>query len=176
MIWYCASSPHYQPGFWWALSDEGGKEKLMAFTGAMLQEKPGVALTLDVYPIPIECKSKAACAGGIGAECTAGYTGILCSQCQIEPEVYFNWNGECNACPTKSAAWVSAILIGLGLIALSIFLFRENASVGDGDNKETPSSAKKSERSRGRSCFRLLARKSGRIMAKAKIVLSYLQV
>jgi hypothetical protein len=142
----------------------------------MLREEPGATLSLALHPTPMECKNKAACAGGIGAECTAGYTGILCSQCQTEPEVYFDWNGECRACPSKGTAWVSAIFIGLGLSMLSIFLFRENASVGGDDDSDTASSAEKSEMSRGRSCFRLLAKKSGRVMAKAKIVLSYLQV
>ena len=67
-----------------------------------------------------ECNPKSSC-GGVGPEnCTSGYTGIRCGNCQLQ---HYKFQGKCVACEAPQWTWIRllGIFIAFSIVTLAFF-------------------------------------------------------
>ena len=144
----------------------GGSPSLsFALIQAAPQVEAGYSLTALVknvnksgqygIPVPHECPNRAACIGGLLAECASGYDGILCAGCA---EGYRPWFSSCFECPSMTESIIAASAVGILLVIGCWYLARMNhrisIRVGSGQPR----------------------RKMEQLMVKIRIFISFVQV
>ena len=113
------------PGYWWRFASPEARHNFTDFVHDLLREQDYTyaAAYAGYFPKPYECRNPDACLGSLAANCSTGYTGVVCSECD---DSYFDWLGTCSACPALAVSVVAAVLIVAVLMLVFGYLFREN--------------------------------------------------